>query len=89
MFLEFFAPQGLKGPTAAIQGVEFGGSSPFTAQVAPLDFGSFNTSVIGHRIFANSDFFTTKTRKDENTKNIIKFSCFLNFVFSWYSPIIL
>jgi hypothetical protein len=45
MFLEFFAPQGLKGPTAAIQGVEFGGSSPFTAQIAPVDFRCFHAGI--------------------------------------------
>jgi hypothetical protein len=48
MLLEFFAPQGLKGMAAAIQGVEFSGSGPFTAQIAPLNFVGRHPCVFSH-----------------------------------------
>ena len=50
VLLELFAPQGLKGMTAAVQSVEFGGSGPFAAQIAPLDFRRFHTGILFHII---------------------------------------
>lgn len=50
MLLEFFAPQGLKGMAAAVQGVEFGGISPLAAQIAPLDFVGSHPCVFTHGI---------------------------------------
>ena len=50
MLLKLFAPQGLKCMTAAIQGVEFGGSGPLATQIAPLNLGSFHTGIIGYTI---------------------------------------
>jgi hypothetical protein len=48
MLLEFFAPQGLKGMAVAIQGIEFSGSGPFTAQIAPLNFVGRHPCVFSH-----------------------------------------
>jgi hypothetical protein len=48
MLLEFFAPQGLKGMAAAIQGVEFSGSGPLTAQIAPSNFVGRHPCVFSH-----------------------------------------
>ncbi len=48
MLLELFAPQGLKGMAAAIQGVKFGRIRPFTAQITPLNPRGFNSSIIVH-----------------------------------------
>jgi len=50
MLLELFAPQGLKGMATAIQGFEFGGIRPFTAQITPLDFMGRYAWVIIHII---------------------------------------
>jgi hypothetical protein len=48
MLLELFAPQGLKGMAAAVQGVEFSGSGPLTAQIAPLYFVGRHPCVFAH-----------------------------------------
>jgi hypothetical protein len=48
MLLELIAPQGLKGTAAAVQGVEFGGSGPFTAQITPLDSRGCHTCIFTH-----------------------------------------
>jgi hypothetical protein len=50
MFLELFAPQGLKGVTAAIQGFDFGGSCPFAAQIAPPDPMGCHAGILFHMI---------------------------------------
>jgi hypothetical protein len=50
MLLEPFAPQRLKCMTAAIQGIKFGGSGPFTAQIAPLDSRGCHTGIFSHII---------------------------------------
>jgi hypothetical protein len=34
--------------TTAVQGVEFGGSGPLTAQIAPLDFRGRYASIFAH-----------------------------------------
>jgi hypothetical protein len=60
MLLELIAPQGLKGTAAAVQGVEFGGSGPFTAQITPLDSRGCHTSILSHRILACYEFLPRK-----------------------------
>jgi hypothetical protein len=46
MLFELFAPQRLKGMAAAVQGIELGRTSPFTAQIAPLNPGCFHPGIM-------------------------------------------
>ena len=86
MLLELFAPQGLKGVATAIQGFEFGGIRPFTAQITPFNPRCFYSRIIGHLILNSSDLFyheSTKRRKHGETKNkifvLFKFRVFVVF----------
>ena len=48
MFFELFTPQGLKGPAAAIQRLDFGEIGKFAQQITKNNFTGGHTRVFGH-----------------------------------------
>ena len=48
VFFELFTPQGLKGPAAAIQRLDFGEIGKFAQQITKINFTGGHTRVFGH-----------------------------------------
>ena len=48
MFFQFFAPQGLKGPAAAIQRIYFGKVAMLAKQITKYDFAGRYARVLCH-----------------------------------------
>jgi hypothetical protein len=48
MLFQFFAPQGLKSPAAAIQRIDFGEVGKFAQQITKINFAGRHTRVFGH-----------------------------------------
>jgi len=55
MFFELFTPQGLKGPAAAIQRLDFGEVGKFTQQITKMNFTGGHTRVFNHFSLRNLD----------------------------------
>jgi hypothetical protein len=49
MLFQFFAPQGLKRPAAAIQRIDFGEVGKFAQQITKINFAGSHTCVLSHR----------------------------------------
>jgi hypothetical protein len=57
MLFEFFAPQGLKCPAAAIQCVDFGEIGKFAQQITKINFTGGHTCVFSHRNLLNDPLY--------------------------------